>query len=966
MFNNKKLKELLSAYKSKIQETELKDERYKWEFVKTFKGRPNVDAENFTDEIKSIKFQNLIYAMSVAVLNNIARERPEELRLLFIDLYNENNPLLNRIAQFNQKSLELYRSFGGELSHHQDERSIATYLTLHDPTKYTFYKSSFYVDFCRLLDVKPADKNEKYIHYLSLIDQFINSYIKNDNELIGLVKRYLPSLYDGENHLLLAQDILYSIFNKTDEETSFWIFQGNSKIYDIKKALQDNAIKTWSVKSHKDSIKIGDKFILWSTGKNSGCYALGNIVSEVFESVENNEELAYYIESSNSSELKPRVEIEITHNFYFNPILKREILDNPIFKNFKGGNQGTNFISNEEEYNEFHRLSKVSKTRYWKFAPGENASLWNDFYNQNLLRISFNQLDEKVVSSSKNKSELIENLNLISSSKTLQNINNFKFEAKIGDVVFANKGRTTVVGVGVITGEYALNSTYEEYRHTRSIKWIADKEWEYLPNSIEKYPVLFAIDTFSETPNGEWILKEYLKSFPEYSKNFTLNDEIETINKMTTPLNQILYGPPGTGKTFTLNNEYFPKYISTTESITKEQYAEDLLRKCSWWQVIAVVLYDLKKAKVTELSNHSWIKQKAEFSSSNNIRPILWSSLQSHTIDSCPFVNVKLKIGPFIFNKTEDSFWEIHEANLQEEAPEILDLYRQLTNYEATKSAQINRYVFTTFHQSFGYEDFIEGIKPVLSEEETVGEVGYRIEDGIFKVLCKRAKNDPNSRYAIFIDEINRGNISAIFGELITLIETDKRAGMKNEISLTLPYSKESFSVPHNVDIYGTMNTADRSVEALDTALRRRFSFVEMLPNASFLKEIQLKDSEIDLSKLLVAINERIEVLVDRDHTIGHAFFIGVTSLDELRIVFKNKIIPLLQEYFYGDYHKMELIIGEEFFNKPKINTIKFAVKSDSIDREGVVYHLKDIADKSIISDEQFNDMLKKVISGVE
>lgn len=442
--------------------------------------------------------------------------------------------------------------------------------------------------------------------------------------------------------------------------------------------------------------------------------------------------------------------------------------------------------------------------------------------------------------------------------------------------------------------------------------------------------------------------------------------EVVKENIITTPLNQILYGPPGTGKTFTLNNEYFPKYISTTESITKEQYVEDLLRKCSWWQVIAVVLYDLKKAKVTEISNHPWILQKVKFSNSNTIRPTIWGQLQSHTIESCPYVNVKSKQGPFIFNKTEDSFWEILDNNLQEESPEIIDLYTQLTNYEATKSAQINRYVFTTFHQSFGYEDFIEGIKPVLSEEDSVGEVGYRIEDGIFKELCKRAKNDPNSRYAIFIDEINRGNISAIFGELITLIETDKRAGMKNEISLTLPYSKESFSVPQNVDIYGTMNTADRSVEALDTALRRRFSFVEMLPKASLLKEIKLNDSEIDLSKLLVAINERIEVLVDRDHTIGYAFFIGVTSLDELRIVFKNKIIPLLQEYFYGDYHKMELIICEEFFNKPKINAIRFAVKSDSIDREGVVYHLKDIADKSIISDEQFNEMLKKVISGVE
>jgi hypothetical protein len=964
MINNKLLK-LISEYKLKIRHSELKDERYKWEFLKTFQGRPDVNAENFTEEIKSIKFQNLLYAMSIAVINNIAREKPEELRKLFSELFDENLQLNNRILSFNQKTLELYRSFGGELSHHQDERSIATYLTLYNPNKYTFYKSSFYVEYCKLLDIKPAGKNEKYIHYLSLIDQFINSYIVNDTELISLVKSYLPDLYDGENHLLLAQDILYSMLNKSNEESSFWVFQGNSKIYDIQKALQDNAIKTWSVKSHKDSIKIGDRFILWSTGKDSGCYALGKIVSDVFESEDNKEEQAYYFEKS-ETEIKPRVEIEITHNFGINPILKKQILENSIFKNFKGGNQGTNFTSDEEEYNEFLRLSKVSNVRYWKFAPGENASLWNEFHSQDLLRISFNQLDEDAISISSNKLELIENLNLTASSKTLQNINNFIFEAKVGDVVFANKGRTTVVGVGLITGEYKLNSSFEEYRHTRSIKWIADKEWGYIPNSIDRYPVLFAIDTFSETPNGEWILNEYLKAHPEYKHHFTLNHEMKPNHEIIIPLNQILYGPPGTGKTFTLNNEYFPKYISTIDSITEEQFIEDLLRKCSWWQVIAVVLFELKKAKVTEISDHPWILQKVKFSNSNTIRSTIWGQLQSHTIESCPYVNVKSKQGPFIFNKTEDSYWEIVDVNLQDEAPEIIDLYGQLTNYKATISTQINRFVFTTFHQSFGYEDFIEGIKPVLSEEDSIGEVGYRIEDGIFKELCKRAKNDPNSRYAIFIDEINRGNISAIFGELITLIETDKRAGMKNEISLTLPYSKESFSVPQNVDIYGTMNTADRSVEALDTALRRRFSFVEMLPDPYLLKGVKLNDSDIDLSKLLTAINERIEILVDRDHTIGHAFFMGVKSLDDLREVFKNKIIPLLQEYFYGDYHKMELIIGEEFFNKPKINSIKFAVRTDSIDREGVVYHLKDISDKSIISDEQFNEMLQKVISGVE
>ena len=222
---------------------------------------------------------------------------------------------------------------------------------------------------------------------------------------------------------------------------------------------------------------------------------------------------------------------------------------------------------------------------------------------------------------------------------------------------------------------------------------------------------------------------------------------------------------------------------------------------------------------------------------------------------------------------------------------------------------EIKRYEFVTFHQSYAYEDFIEGIKPVM-EDEGNGELSYEIKDGLFKTLCQRANNDPENNYAIFIDEINRGNVSSIFGELITLIEPDKRLGMENAMTATLPYSRDTFGVPSNVDIYGTMNTADRSVEALDTALRRRFYFEEMLPRPDLLKQ-EIKG--FSLEGLLIRINDRIEALIDRDHTIGHSYLINVKSMDDLKLAFKDKIIPLLQEYFYGDYGKIGLVLGEGF-----------------------------------------------------
>ena len=217
------------------------------------------------------------------------------------------------------------------------------------------------------------------------------------------------------------------------------------------------------------------------------------------------------------------------------------------------------------------------------------------------------------------------------------------------------------------------------------------------------------------------------------------------------------------------------------------------------------------------------------------------------------------------------------------------------------------RVEFVTFHQSYAYEDFIEGIRPVLEGQA----LHYELRDGIFKLISQRASENPGKRYVLIIDEINRGNIAKIFGELITLIEPSKRKGGEDAAEATLPYSQKRFSVPANLYLIGTMNTADRGIALLDTALRRRFKFVERMPDTTHLAE----DVEgVNCRRLLESINGRIVELLDRDHQIGHTYLMGVRTLEDLADAFRDQIVPLLQEYFYDDWEKLRTVLNNNGF----------------------------------------------------
>ncbi|WP_220814170.1 AAA family ATPase [Pseudomonas paralcaligenes] len=389
--------------------------------------------------------------------------------------------------------------------------------------------------------------------------------------------------------------------------------------------------------------------------------------------------------------------------------------------------------------------------------------------------------------------------------------------------------------------------------------------------------------------------------------------------------NLIFFGPPGTGKTHSLKKRV-PKYEDSSSSLTEVEWIESSLMDTTWWQVVFMALYELGgKATVTQLMAHRYFVAKAKFRSGNsNLRATCWGSLQEHSLldSTTVMTDMRARRAPYVFDKDSAGSWFL-AGDWEESCAEWVERVELIKKGPKTKGEQrIRRYEFVTFHQSYSYEDFIEGIRPEPSADG-LG-VTYAVKPGVFKRLCERAKLDPQHRYAIFIDEINRGNVAKILGELITLIEVDKRAHYDSDgllldgMELTLPYSGEHFGVPRNLDIYGSMNTADRSIALLDAALRRRFQFRELMPDSLVISGAQgdgyIPDGEggvLNLRALLDTLNRRISYLLHRDQTIGHAFFTRVRDMQGLRGVLCREVIPLLQETFYNDWQRIRLIFGD-------------------------------------------------------
>jgi 5-methylcytosine-specific restriction protein B len=447
-------------------------------------------------------------------------------------------------------------------------------------------------------------------------------------------------------------------------------------------------------------------------------------------------------------------------------------------------------------------------------------------------------------------------------------------------------------------------------------------EWYDLPENLQfEYKLQKGIRQIQQPKTREKVIQ--LWESRNKRNNLTMDNN--------TPHNQILFGPPGTGKTYNTidlavqiaeptdyeegnhikNKETFDSLIKegqivfTTfhQSMSYEDFIEGIKPKTVEGKITYEVVNGIFKHLCKEASKsylYSIEIEGKEIPLNKNLFEVMYheaAALLPPHIENTSNFNLKTKEGyDFeLYRNTNDSI--------------VVKAGSKKTNM----TLSLNELNLILFNDKV---PFYKSYSNIVIDE-------FILKDKSFK---ENKVNNSQLPYILIIDEINRGNVSQIFGELITLIETDKRIGNNEALKVTLPYSKEEFGVPNNLYIIGTMNTADRSVEALDSALRRRFSFVEMPPKKD-IEELQRDIEGFKLKEVLETINGRIEKLLDKDHLIGHSYFLKVKTLKDLQKVFFNNIIPLLQEYFLGDYGKIGLVIGSDFFENEgkKIDTVSFA-----------------------------------------
>lgn len=573
--------------------------------------------------------------------------------------------------------------------------------------------------------------------------------------------------------------------------------------------------------------------------------------------------------------------------------------------------------------NKFDINTFFNNIKYWLYSAGEKSYKWDEFYKDGIMAIGWDYLGDLTKYSS--QAEIADKITK-EENKTQYPMNdskaNWEFAKgmQVGDIVYVKKGlQDALIGRGIVKSDYIYDANRNEYKSIRKVEWthngIYDGDFKVLDIKQWNQKTLTEI---SQSKYKDFCLKiedVFMKKQPEENLNSL---------QVNIPLNQILYGPPGTGKTYSVR-QYITDIVGQNPGLktdNEEQKINNAVKDLTWYSAIALSMYrngKNNKYKVPNLQHQKIIKAFAATKESKKIKATLWFQMQSHTSESSENVNNSTKHPPYLFDKTENSEWYLTETGIKFVEENLSEQLEFLNAKNSSRKIE-DFYKFITFHQSYSYEEFVEGIKPGINNDEDNATISYEYNRGIFKEICQQANSDPENNYLLIIDEINRGNISKIFGELITLIESDKRVipngerifentkTQNEELVVTLPYTKSKFGVPSNLYILGTMNTSDRSIASIDIALRRRFKFVEMMPNSDL-----VADFECNFKEIFEKLNTKIKILLDRDHQIGHSYFIKTkyaeADINILKEIWFSEILPLLNEYFYCDWEKLKLII---------------------------------------------------------